>query len=193
MHSRSLAMLLTALSIATCSAGCDVYEPNNDEVAAPAGVDDAAQFIVGEWSVRLGLDLPTELPPIRWFSGECLTWTWLPEQHDCDTGRYFLDSPVGSEQIQVLVDAEGLWSTALAHELLHWSLAQDGSWGDADHSGPEWALVTPVNVDLCDYLNPGKTCHADSDDANDAPPPSDPEPAPAPEHRRDGDGTVARI
>ncbi len=154
-------------------------------LAAPAWAQDAAEWSASEWATRYPeMGTEYELPPIRWFAGECLTWDFIPEPHDCTRGMYF-DGTLGTtEEIQVLASAQFI----VAHELLHWTL--DHTQGDCDgnHEGQAWEQVIPVQIGLCEYLNPGKTCAAEG---HENPPQDDEgEPAPAEEQPESDRGPV---
>lgn len=138
------------------STGCDVTNPTNTEVDAPANARDAIAWVAAEWASRFDMT-DYELPPVRWFSGDCLTWNLVSEPHDCTTGMYFKSSPVNDEQIELVIGRE-LWNTTIAHEFLHWTLQATRGDLDADHHDPRWAEVAEVEVGLCEYLNPGSTC-----------------------------------
>ncbi len=160
MYSRSLSMLLTAITVATCGAGCDLMvdrtTPNNPEIDPPKFADVAAEYAAGEWEERLGVDLPDELPLIRWFYGECMTWDYRSESGDCVTGKYISGDAWGEEeQIQVLWNENrSLAKGSLAHELLHYAIDRDGR-RDKHHEGPEWEQVREVREGIAQIVQWG--------------------------------------
>lgn len=136
-----IAMSLLAL----LGLGCAVPEPDNVEVAAPAGAEDAAAIVVQEWSERLPhagrLDVD-DLPPVRWFEGPCLDYG---DATECilGSGRW---TPL-AEEIHLLV-RDSLADTSLTHELLHWSLNQTGAGRDGDHTSRWWTQVDEIDAIL---------------------------------------------
>ncbi len=170
--------LVTALWL-TMLAGCDLREPDNREVDAPAWAAEAAEWSASEWATRFPqMGTEYEIPTIRWFAGDCLTWPYIPDPHSCTQGMYF-DDTLGPREIQVLASNQFV----IAHELLHWTL--DDTAGDLDggHDGSAWEQVIPVQLGLCEYLHPGATCEVAGED-HDHPPADEPEPQPEPEEDR---------
>lgn len=131
---------------------CNVETPDQPEVDAPADAADAAEFAAGHWQVVLGLhDDDYVIPSITWFRGKCLTWTWLPEPHDCTAGMFFSGEAWTGERIEMIL-APTIEQSSMAHELLHWALQRRDGDCDDGHHGPEWRELLPAaEIALCKY------------------------------------------
>jgi hypothetical protein len=143
MHFRTGMNDLMSIALLVVAGGCvGLSEPSNPEVAPPEGALDAAAIVVTEWSERLpGADdlILEDLPPIRWFEGECLDYG----EADCPTGATIF-AWNGEEEIHVLVRPT-IHESSLAHEILHWSLDVVAGSPDGDHAGAVWAQVSEVD------------------------------------------------
>lgn len=122
--------------------GCEVPQPVNTEVAAPAGADEALEIAVGEWAARVPhagrLDVG-DLPEVRWFAGNCLDYPEYPDS--CILGMYtWVD--FAEPEIHLLVAYP-----KVAHETLHWALHQVGR-DDPDHEAPEWDDLHEVEIEV---------------------------------------------
>jgi hypothetical protein len=135
---------MRALALIVFLTGCGVPSPDNPEVVPPAGAELAEAIVVAEWSARLDFDVG-ELPPVRWFSGDCLDYG--EDTGWCEVGRTWVPSLGGDAAEIQLARRPTFHQTALAHEALHWALFERDGDPDADHSGQEWG----VSVNLVEY------------------------------------------
>jgi hypothetical protein len=107
------------------------------------------EFARAQWSTRLGVALPDDVPPIEYFDG-CLTYPeayMRPEWDDgCIGGRY-----VGSVPVIQLRRGPSAGDDALAHELLHWALEVSTGDSDSAHAGPAWPQADEVRDTLTAY------------------------------------------
>lgn len=136
--------------------GCDIQTPNNTEVDPPANSQDVAEWVAGEWATRFDLPDDYQIPPIRYFEGECLTYPMLPDS-GCMTGRYWSGIGWTAQEIHLIIQP-GMWDTSITHELLHWVKDEYLGGSDPWHNGDYWDEVRPLELRMCDYLNPGATC-----------------------------------
>lgn len=157
-------MRALALMLLLCS-GCFLVpeathagpEPMNVEAEPPADADEALEFVVAEWSARLGVEAPTgERPRVRWFEPmiDPATGAHLIEYEGLRDVKY---GPVRVHSmywplngaIHVLVSERPSgdeWSDGIAHEPLHYVLLSAGLDGDQEHAGAIWNEVDDVQV-----------------------------------------------
>jgi hypothetical protein len=143
-----------ALLLALAACGGEVDLPENAERDAPAHAELAVAVAVAEWSGRADVDLG-EPPPVRWFDGRCLEYAGeppLPPGH-CLRGLY--TATWRDTQIH-LAWGDTPDASALAHELLHWTLDSAGR-RDEDHADPLWAQVPEVNAAIAEAMPHGNT------------------------------------
>lgn len=129
--------MLRRFLFAVLVSGCSDYEvPENEEVPPPVWTEEAAWIAVDEWSTRLGLSVPDDLPEIRWFWGHCLDYP----SGSCPYGRFFIEE----EEVHLSLAVGDPRGTALAHEMLHWTMYSVTGCGDPDHESPAWQKVGEV-------------------------------------------------
>jgi hypothetical protein len=140
------APLAALLALAACVEPASP-DPRNTEVPAPEGIERAAEIVRAEWAARLDVDLPEELPEIRYYLG-CLIY---PEEYmrqewyaGCIEGRYFSMD----ENVHVRIRPAGPEGDALAHELLHWALEHGLGDSNSEHDLPIWDEVASVKETL---------------------------------------------
>lgn len=113
---------------------------------------EAVGVAVAEWSLHLDAELsPDDAPPVTWHPGSCVDPPvgLMDDPPDCILGYYHNGSP---GEIHLATPTIPIISrSALAHELLHWSLRASRDDSDGDHGGPEWCLVDDVNRVLADH------------------------------------------
>lgn len=114
-----------------------VMQPLNERISDPAGAQAFVDLAQLEWSERLGAPelLDREVAPVIWLRLDergCVAYPDAPD--DCFAGRYMNDA-----EIHVGID-EGIpvGATALAHEMLHWSLRFARGDSNGAHDAPEW-------------------------------------------------------
>lgn len=155
------AVRFTTLLLVAFFAACNVEVPDQDVAPTPAGSAPAAEYLQRLWIAAL--DLPGDnytIPPITWYKGKCLTWTYLPEPHDCTTGMYFSGEAWTGERIEILLPAHSLAESSLPHELLHWALQRRDGDCDDGHHGPEWhGLLQDMELEFCTFE--GVRCEVD--------------------------------
>lgn len=127
--------------LGACSApgGITDVSPTNTEVSAPANADRGIWIVGHEWAERMNVSTP-DFPIVRWFSGECLEYSFRPGIH-CPMGTTI------EGEIHLLA-ADTLADTYLAHEMLHWTLGQVTGDSDESHSSPYWKHVSEVGIKL---------------------------------------------
>ncbi len=132
---------LTAIVVAILS-GCSVERPSNPPADPPLGTEEVESAALAAWSDALGS--VADPPPILWFEGECLDYSDSTPTF-CEDGR----TQFVPGDVEIHLAARPVASqTALAHELLHWSLHETGHGWDGDHSSAEWGLLDPLNAEL---------------------------------------------
>lgn len=123
---------------------CGVVEPENWELPAPVGADQALELVVAEWSERVpgaeGLSA-ADAPDVRWFAGPCLVY---PGAEACVRGAYVW--AMSAAEIH-LATTRPLHKTSLAHEVLHW--IYDETTGDPDdgHDSKVWGSHHVADVE----------------------------------------------
>lgn len=124
--------------------GCQVEQPTNAEVAAPAWAENAITISLAEWSAIF--DLPADRrfqapPTIKWFEGPCLIYANEPADAPCSDGSTNYN-PFETEVHLVRFEEPNI---NLPHELLHYIYLEqwDGD-PDDDHTRPEWAFEEDI-------------------------------------------------
>lgn len=147
--------MICLVFVAALLLGChNIAEPYNNEVKPPRGSALAADITVALWSDVASESIsPRNRPNVRWFDGDCLAYPLdedpFPQIDNswCIVGAHYKESFPRYHEIH-LIYRDQPSSSALTHELLHWSLWQLEQDGDADHSHPWWDKVPEVNRKL---------------------------------------------
>lgn len=145
-------LLIPFLLLAACN--IDTYdghpEPFNQEVDPPEGVEEALEIVYVGWSSRLQEDLEAATPDIRWYAPEagsnCLRFSEAPPT-TCFNGMF--SGGINGSTI-FLIHYPLHSSSALAHELLHWTLSAQkvGAKHNSGHQHPMWSRVVEVQQEL---------------------------------------------
>lgn len=137
--------MLAILLLTVLVAGCSIERPANPPADPPPGSDLVEAAAIEAWSAALNAHL-TDPPPVLWFEGTCLEYDGGCDAQESDGATVFVP---GDIEIHLIAYPHASQS-ALAHELLHWSLHETGHGWDGDHTEDEWELVEPLQEELAE-------------------------------------------
>lgn len=141
MSKQRIAAAALAVLCALGGSACDLdpRDPTNEEVDAPPDAEAAIAWAAMRWEFYYGRPMNEGLPLIRWFKGNCLDWTLIPESGCLNGMTFSAEGPLDTEID--LIWRPHAWESALAHELLHvWMNRVTGD-PDPDHTRKEWGGI----------------------------------------------------